>query len=383
VEALQWIRQGENYDTAVLSMRIGEMDGLTLAREIRKLRNSKNMGLILQVAAEAVDLDEAGRLFGAVLTRPVKASDLYNALLGMFAAEIEESIRKSTTELEQYDPKMAERHPLRILVVEDNAINQNLIALLLEGLGYKVDVSANGLEALITLRRQSYDAVLMDVQMPVMDGLEATGRIRQEFDISQQPRIIAMTANALRGDRESCLRAGMDDYISKPVRIEDLVTVLTRCQPLAIREHSLSRPSSADETETQKKSSTYAPLVGVIEMTDLLRLRGTLGERANMLLPGLINAYLAKAESLLNDARKGLEQSQPDEIRRAASYLGSESAAYGAQRLAQITTHLERQAATNLAGTFLAQADEEFRRVSIALRAAMEVIGQVEGERDA
>jgi CheY-like chemotaxis protein len=388
MEALQWIRQGENFDTAVLSIRIGEMDGLTLAREIRKLRNSQNMGLILQIGAETVDLDEAGRMFGAVLTRPVKASDLYNALLGMFAAEIEESIRKSTTEMEQYDPKMAERHPLRILVVEDNAINQNLIMLLLEGLGYKVDLAGNGLEALIALRRQLYDAILMDVQMPEMDGLESTRRIRQEFEINQQPRIIAMTANALRGDRESCLRAGMDDYISKPIRIEDLVTVLNRCQPLSVREHSLSMPHSSsvphpEDTDPQRKDSTYEPLVGVIEMTDLLRLRSTLGQRAGILLPGLVAAYLAKAESLLNDARKGLVESQPAEIRRAASCLGSESATFGAQRLVQITSHLERQAATNLAGTFIAQAEEEFRRVSIALRAAMEVIGQTEGDRDA
>jgi signal transduction histidine kinase/DNA-binding response OmpR family regulator len=388
VEALQWIRQGESFDTAVLSIRIGEMNGLTLAREIRKLRNSQNMGLILQIGAETVDLNEAGRMFGAVLTRPVKASDLYNALLGMFAAEIEESIRKSTAELELFDPQMAERHPLRILVVEDNAINQNLIVLLLEGLGYKVDLAGNGLEALIALRRQFYDAILMDVQMPEMDGLEATRRIRQEFDINQQPRIIAMTANALRGDRESCLRAGMDDYISKPVRIEDLVTVLNRCQPLSVRQHSLSVtqhpvPPSSDDPETQKKDSTYEPLVGVIEMTDLLRLRSTLGARANILLPGLVAAYVAKAESLLNDARKGLVESQPAEIRRAASCLGSESATFGAQRLVQITSHLERQASTNLAGTFLAQADEEFRRVSIALRAAMEVIGQTDGDRDA
>src|SRR5690606_20531930 len=109
----------------------------------------------------------------------------------------------------------------------------------LERMGYRADVAANGIEALHAIQRQSYDAVLMDVQMPEMDGLEATRRIRQEFSSSDQPRIIAMTANAMRGDREVCLAAGMDDYISKPIRIESLVSCLNRCPSREVREQNL------------------------------------------------------------------------------------------------------------------------------------------------
>ena len=130
---------------------------------------------------------------------------------------------------------MGLRLPLRILVAEDNVINQQVALSFLERLGYRADVAANGLEVLDSLRRQPYDVVLMDVQMPELDGLEATRRIRQlpraELAAQAQPRIIAMTANAMREDCDICLAAGMDDYVSKPVQVEEIVRALSRCQP--------------------------------------------------------------------------------------------------------------------------------------------------------
>ena len=129
------------------------------------------------------------------------------------------------------DPQMAERHPLRILLAEDNAVNQKLALRLLAQMGYRADVAANGLEAVQSVQRQAYDVVLMDVQMPEMDGLEATRRIRSEGAPHGQPRIIAMTANAMQGDREACIAAGMDDYVTKPIRVEALVEALERARP--------------------------------------------------------------------------------------------------------------------------------------------------------
>ena len=121
---------------------------------------------------------------------------------------------------------MAARHPLRILLAEDNVVNQKLALRLLTQMGYRADVASNGLEAVESVQRQAYDVVLMDVQMPELDGLDATRRICALAAPGERPRIVAMTANAMQGDREMCLAAGMDDYLTKPIRVERLVEAL-------------------------------------------------------------------------------------------------------------------------------------------------------------
>jgi CheY-like chemotaxis protein len=145
-----------------------------------------------------------------------------------------QSVRRPETS--SFDPEMGLKHPLRILLAEDNAVNQKVAVRLLERLGYRADVASNGLEAIVSLERQEYDVILMDVQMPEMDGLEATRRIKHlaglggSFGTADLPgvRIIAMTANATEEDHRTALEAGMDDYVSKPVRLEDLIEALAR-----------------------------------------------------------------------------------------------------------------------------------------------------------
>jgi CheY-like chemotaxis protein len=124
---------------------------------------------------------------------------------------------------------MAKEHPLRILLAEDNQVNQKLAKRILEQMGYRTDIASNGVEAVESIERQSYDVILMDVQMPEMDGLDATRSIRNLSTVTQ-PHIIAMTANAMEGDREMCLAAGMNDYISKPIRVNELVEALLRAE---------------------------------------------------------------------------------------------------------------------------------------------------------
>jgi CheY-like chemotaxis protein len=126
---------------------------------------------------------------------------------------------------------MAAGHPLRILLAEDNLVNQKLALRLLVQMGYRADLASNGVEALECVARQTYDVVLMDVQMPEMDGLEAARRITAQYHRDHRPRIVAMTANAMQGDREMCLEAGMDDYIAKPIRVEVLVAALLDVPP--------------------------------------------------------------------------------------------------------------------------------------------------------
>lgn len=129
-------------------------------------------------------------------------------------------------QLPQSNPKLAESLPLRILVAEDNVVNQKLMLQVLKRLGYQADIANNGLEAVESLHRQPYDVILMDIQMPEMDGIEATRRICQDWKPEERPRIIAITANTVEGHREMCLEAGMDDYLSKPLRIEQLAQAL-------------------------------------------------------------------------------------------------------------------------------------------------------------
>jgi CheY-like chemotaxis protein len=135
------------------------------------------------------------------------------------------------------DPGMAERHPLRILLAEDNLVNQKLAVRLLAQMGYRADLASNGVEAVAAIERQPYDLVLMDVQMPEMDGLEASRRIVQRWPEGRRPRIVAMTANATQGDREMCLAAGMDDYLTKPIRVDALVGALQQTPAREERAH--------------------------------------------------------------------------------------------------------------------------------------------------
>jgi CheY-like chemotaxis protein len=167
--------------------------------------------------------------FAAQLTKPVRASALYEALIEVFGARAHEdtAVGSGSTGVK------LDGSPLQILLAEDNVVNQKLALLLLEKLGYTADVAANGLEAIEALERQRYEVVLMDVQMPELDGLEATRRIRERWPAASRPRIIAMTANAMPEDREACLNAGMDDYIAKPIRPEELLAALARSRPLA------------------------------------------------------------------------------------------------------------------------------------------------------
>jgi PAS domain S-box-containing protein len=233
-EALLRLRRGEEYDVAVLDMQMPEMDGLTLAGEIRRLRDS--LPLVLATSLAGLQQARATTEFAAQLTKPIKASQLYEALLEALgaAALVEAAID------EHPSAATAPSGQLRILVAEDNAVNQKVATLLLRKLGHGADLVGNGLEALEALARERYDVVLMDVQMPELDGLEATRRIVAEYGVDR-PRIVAMTANAMESDRDECFAAGMDDYIAKPIRPGELADALARCTPRSAARSSIAR----------------------------------------------------------------------------------------------------------------------------------------------
>ena len=222
------------FDVFIVDMQMPRMDGKTLIQRIKKLPQQKNIPIVLLTSIGHHNLIEKTKC-DALLTKPVKPSVLLSTLLQIINGDQTASNgfkSQSISGKKTLDPEMSLRHPLAILLVEDNGINQKVATRILSRLGYRADVAGNGVEAIEALKRQPYNVVLMDIQMPEMDGVEATQIIRKEWPEAQQPRIIAMTANALSGDKEKYLSAGMDDYVSKPVKIEELIGALEKSPPL-------------------------------------------------------------------------------------------------------------------------------------------------------
>jgi PAS domain S-box-containing protein len=228
-EALRLMGEQSFFDVAILDLHMPEMDGLTLAARIQRNPVAERSGppLILMPSMEPGRdaIKEAGITFVSCLTKPVKPAVLHKTLLQIFSEGIPASQPRKKLEI---DPEMAKRYPLSILIAEDNLVNQKVAVRLLERMGYHADLANNGREVLKALEERDYDVVFMDVQMPEMDGLETTRHIRTILSDKRQPRITAMTAHALEGDRERCMEVGMDDYISKPIQIGDLIGALER-----------------------------------------------------------------------------------------------------------------------------------------------------------
>jgi CheY-like chemotaxis protein len=225
-KALRWLTDGEAFDLAILDMHMPEMDGLTLARRIREL--GAKLPLVLFTSLGRREAGDTDAVFSAYLAKPLRQSQLYDTLMTLLGADT--APRPVAPAKPTLDPGMAARHPLRILLAEDNVVNQKLAMRLLQQMGYRADLASNGIEAIECVQRQTYDVVLMDVQMPEMDGLEASKEIASRWGPTQRPRIVAMTANAMQGDREMCIAAGMDDYLTKPIRVERLVEALNLVQ---------------------------------------------------------------------------------------------------------------------------------------------------------
>jgi len=229
-EALRWLGAGERFDVAILDMHMPEMDGVALARGVRKI--APKLPMVLFSSLGRRETGDADGLFAAYLGKPLRQSQLFDTLAGLLAdgdaTHVASATAKQTSGKSALDAGMAARHPLRILLAEDNVVNQKLALRLLQQMGYRADVASNGVEAVESLQRQVYDVVLMDVQMPEMDGLAAARAICAKWGPRERPRIVAMTANAMQGDREACLAAGMDDYVTKPIRVDALVEALTR-----------------------------------------------------------------------------------------------------------------------------------------------------------
>jgi PAS domain S-box-containing protein len=329
-EALDWLRRGDPFDLAILDMQMPEMTGLELAAEIRALeaeRGALALPLVFFSSVGGREIVGDTDYFAAYLTKPLKPSVLYESLMEIFAQQSASEIEKSGLS-PALDQSLAAQHPLRILLAEDNVVNQKVALRLLSQMGYQADVAANGLEVIEAIARQPYDVVLMDVQMPELDGLEATRRICARWPRNQRPRIVAMTASAMQGDREMCIEAGMDDYLSKPIRVEELAAALSRSQSISAEDEPAELATLPEE---------------VIDRSALEQLVESFGgDRA--FLNELLDAFLDDAPEQIAAMQTALSVGDSDTLRRAAHSLKSPSASFGATALAESCRQLEELA---------------------------------------
>jgi CheY-like chemotaxis protein len=222
-QALHILSNQIGIDLVLTDMHMPDMDGIELARSI--LEQYPNLPIML-LSSIGDELSKSRReMFQAVLTKPIKQNILYKHIFQNFGKKIN-ILPNEQNAFQGFPDNFSAKYPMKILLAEDNLINQQLAMIILGKLGYLSDIAENGREVLDKMRSKSYDIILMDVQMPLMDGLEASRIIRQQMEI--QPVIIAMTANAMEGDKEECILAGMNDYLSKPIKVEELVNKLEK-----------------------------------------------------------------------------------------------------------------------------------------------------------
>jgi len=361
--ALEWMAQGDPFDVALLDYQMPEMDGIALAREIRAVRGAHAPVLILlSSTGQSLASAHADAGFAAGLLKPLRLSHLRDRLLETIGDQRDTSAGAVPPVVRDVGSPV----PLRILLAEDNAINQKVALRLLERLGYGANVVGDGRQALARLDHAAYDVILMDVQMPEMDGLEASRAICARWAASERPCIIAMTAEAMQGDRDKCLAAGMDDYIVKPVTLDRLAAALANCRPLAAA--TAPEAAAAPPVEKQRIAAGTA-----LDRDVLDQLREDLGGTAA--LREVIRSFLDQTPSVLSALRDAAARADVPSIRRVAHMIKGTSSILGARELSEQCAEIERVGQTGCiadAGPRVIAVEASYRTIEAALKAEIE-----------
>jgi signal transduction histidine kinase/CheY-like chemotaxis protein/HPt (histidine-containing phosphotransfer) domain-containing protein len=364
IAARQATEQGRAFPLVLLDAT-AKVDGLPLADQTQH-RADLGGALILLLASDKSGEAEHFRQLGitACLTKPIKQSELYNTLLSVCAGD-DMSTRESVTDTTKYDANLAQRLPLRLLVADDFAVNQKLMFQMLEKMGYRADIVGNGREVLQALSRQTYDVVLMDVQMPEMDGFEATRVIREQETGADTGHlhIIALTAHAMKGDQERCLRAGMDDYLSKPVRAKELQAALIR----SIRE---TQPGNEPELVSVNPKHEATDVIDPAVLADLQQMQSDGGMPD--LIAELLSAFRNDAEPLFPVMQNAVRNGNAEVLRQAAHGLRGVAANLGGRRLAALCRELEQKGQAGTVGdsdVLLAEAEQQYQHLCRVLEA--------------
>jgi CheY-like chemotaxis protein/HPt (histidine-containing phosphotransfer) domain-containing protein len=340
-QALAWMQAGETFDVALIDLQMPGMDGLGLSAAIRKLPAAMMLPIVVlaPVGKHCNSPEITNSVPAACLTKPIKPAQLHDTLLRIVSGVAPAAPRKPA--VVKLDPKLAERLPLRVLLCDDNVINQKVAVRLLQQMGYQPDIANNGLEALAALEQHAYELIFMDVQMPEMDGLEATRVIRERQREKGRFRnykgniiIIAMTASAMPGDRDKCIAAGMDDYLAKPVRPEDMRTIVERWASAA-KTHT----PTASQTETATTDTTFESQQPPVEMSRLLDFSDGSAEN----LRELVTLYLKQTEEQLEQLAAAAKAGSAAEVRRLAHSCAGASSTCGMVRIVPLLRELERQ----------------------------------------
>jgi signal transduction histidine kinase/DNA-binding response OmpR family regulator/HPt (histidine-containing phosphotransfer) domain-containing protein len=370
-EALTALRsaaaQGKAYPLVILDQHMPEMDGLTAARVLHDDPTLTQTRVVLLTSVDSDTANQAG--ITCALTKPVRAGELQRTLAEVMGAASPEATSAASARRAPIGPALSGH----VLVAEDNPVNQELARNMLETLGCQVTIAANGVAAVAAVDATRFDIVLMDVQMPEMDGLVATATIRQREAQAGARRvpIVALTANAFVQDREACLAAGMDDYLGKPFTLDKLGSVLRRWLTPA----SAADPAPEPAPEIAATMAPEPSPRGAIDPKALDQIRALERPGAPSMLGKVIQVYLATTPKLLTAMREGMVERNGEAVRQAAHSLKSASANLGATELAEMCRVVERQARAGGcpdAGAEIAALESAFQQVRSELEAELE-----------
>ena len=363
------VDQGDPFDLAILDMHMPGMDGLVLARAIKGDGLLADTPLIMLTSVGGLGDANIARDNGInyYLHKPVRQSDLYNALVGTV------NVVPATQDKQCQESSNSDFSRLRVLLAEDNPVNQEVALSMLEILGCQCELAENGKQVLAMLQKSDFDIILMDCQMPEMDGLEATAEIRllEQGQVGCRIPIVAVTANAMEGDREHCLAAGMDDYISKPFSQGQLVEVLQEWCADSIASEARIMPVSDAVPESVVSDMKHREAgEAVLNSAALDNIRGLQRQGKPDLLERIVKLYMDDSPGLINALRDSIDKGDAGQIRMLAHRFKSGSANLGALKLAEMCKQLEESGRNDEIGnavTLLNRIEAEFRVVAVAL----------------
>jgi CheY-like chemotaxis protein/HPt (histidine-containing phosphotransfer) domain-containing protein len=329
-DALQLLSASKPYDAVILDLQLPDMHGVALTDQIREHPAGQFLPMLLLSSSllRGNDMHPRGAGVSVFVNKPIRPSQLLDAVCR--ALKVQLQTEKKAPAAPALDASFARRLPLRLLLADDNPINQKVGLRVLQKLGYRADVAHSGKEVLSALEHKPYDLVFMDVQMPEMDGLETARQICRRWPREKRPCIIAMTGNALTGDREKCLEAGMDDYISKPVRIAELQNALERWGPTK---------SHMTDTAFLSRRSALMTSGNLIDESVLAELREMPPTDGVSIVRELIDIFLESAPRCIAQITQVIQD--PPRLAFQAHTLKSMSLNLGAKRVVELSQRLE------------------------------------------